>query len=189
MKLHNVKIKAVEIAEQRSIGLPYYKMTNGNVLSDEDLLNDGALLSHLKQFTSIQSLSISLQRENVDLFYWDSKGWSKLKELRVSSLPQYRVNAGICRAISRSLEHFHDLQILALRGAVNTTEDIKYLMSNLSKHCPNLQVLDVSDNNIIGPEHVEVILSANFVRLKELHTILVITEQKPSLHISDTTVI
>ena len=149
LKQCTLKVKAVEITNQNNEAL---------CLSDEDLLK------HLEEFANLQSLDISL--DSVDIFCHYSSGWRRLRELRLTLL-WYDDHS--TEAIVNCFKHFHGLEVLALKYGIGGSKSASKLMIGL-KQCPNLRILDLSDN-LIGPQQIEIILAelVYFADLQELH--------------------
>ena len=139
---------------------------NSMKIAAEDIhLSTTSLTFQLKHFTNLKSLDIYLRSSaESHSFKLYSANWSKLEELRI------RIGTwdfAIISNIFDSLPNFKELTVLALGNVIARLEDVKLLMASLQ--CPDLQVLDLSNNNT-GPEEATALAHhlVNLGSLKEL---------------------
>ncbi len=130
-------------------------------------LSYGELFNVFHKFPNPQSLDVTFSSKHLTSFCRNSEDWKNLEELTLSLEPEYNLEVTV--AICNCFVHFHELHKLTLKHMIGSVEGARALMTGL-RHCPKLQVLDLSDNRI-SPDEVEVICAdlLTFTNLKELH--------------------
>ena len=148
-----LKIKSVEILSQKNCVI-----TNGELFFIlKDCVNLQALFTHLVA-----------SDDNRDLLNFSTycKRWRNLKELQVILSKPYLIPTV---DIVNSLQHIKLLEVFVLKHCIRDGEGAKSLADGL-KCCPDLQVLDLSENKI-GSIELEIITNslADCTNLKELN--------------------
>ena len=135
------------------------------IVSEDIGLSIVNLIYCLRDFTNLKSLDICLKTTaDSHSFKGYCNKWHKLEELRIRNDTW---NSDTVSIIHHHLSYLKELQIFALHKTVASFCDIKSIMTSLQ--CPNLRVLDLS-NNRIGPEAITALAPhlMDFPSLKQL---------------------